>query len=149
MGHIFETHDDAIGTSTRSVGCVAALLPRISPKKAITNWYTKRRQENTAVSAVPDSKAEAEGKSARHVPFILEIGETPLDPVTTPILDADDAWSEMARRFHDAHQPATRAASDGNVPTSAQRNARAAIGAGRNARAAIGASSEVGRTASE
>jgi len=142
--HISETHDDAFETSTRSVGCVAALLPRIS----LTNWYTKRRQEKADAhasadtrfsirpsSAVSNSKARAEDKSARQAPFILEIGDT--DPVATPILDAEEAWSEMARRFHDAHPPAARAAS---VPTSAQRNARAAIGAQLT---------EVGRTLSQ
>jgi len=56
------THDDDSLEGARSVGCAAALLPRISAR-AITTWF--RRQEQAA----PNSHE-------RDAPFVLAIGST-------------------------------------------------------------------------
>ncbi|KAJ1483911.1 hypothetical protein T484DRAFT_1948988 [Baffinella frigidus] len=66
---VHAAHDDAFEATTRSVGCVSALLPRISAKA----WYRK------PVKSVPKSKAEH--ISATHAP--LKIDETSDPPVTT------------------------------------------------------------------
>ena len=60
------TYDDAFEGRTSSVGCAAALLPRISAK-AVATWF--RRQEK----GVSNSKAGVKS-STRDVPFVLEIG---------------------------------------------------------------------------
>jgi hypothetical protein len=75
MVHCSATHDDAFEGTTRSVGCTSALLPRISAK-AIARWF--RKVEKTV------SNSKAEPNSARHAPFVLEIGgstKTLLKPI--------------------------------------------------------------------
>ena len=88
------THDDDSPEVTRSVGCAAALLPRMSAK-AITTWF--RRQEQAA----PNSKTEC---NERDAPFVLEIGSTPSTRPSDPIDKAREGlptWFKTSdRRTH-------------------------------------------------
>ena len=64
------TCDDAFEGTTRSVGCAAVLLPRISVK-AVATWFHKQEK------AVSNSKAE----HTQDAPSVFEINMTWLDPV--------------------------------------------------------------------
>ena len=76
MGHSAATQDEAFDATTRSVGCVAALLPRISLK---ARWFRKEEQGVSArwsrkeEQAVSNSKAE---RSARNAPCVVETDRT-------------------------------------------------------------------------
>ncbi|KAJ1472969.1 hypothetical protein T484DRAFT_1752402 [Baffinella frigidus] len=133
MVHCSATHDDAFEATTRSVGCAAALLPRISAK-AIATWFRKEEK------AVSNRKAESNCATQRSV--VLEVDNTLLgmvdsrsgstgsnaELVKATSLSNDEVWAEMRKRFRVAHRvadaPATRASSDGGVVAPTQRNAR-------------------------
>lgn len=84
------THDDDSLEGTRSVGCAAALLPRISAK-AITTWF--RRQEQAA----PKSRTERNEVDAL---FVLKIGSTLSTRPSDPIDNAQEGhptWFKTSR----------------------------------------------------
>ncbi|KAJ1476969.1 hypothetical protein T484DRAFT_1750300 [Baffinella frigidus] len=86
----------------RSGGCAAAFLPfmrlKTSTWSEFKKWFTNRKEDKTV---------------AGRAPFLYKIGSGA--PVQLPLLDAHEAWDELARRFHNAHVPATRTMSQGDL----------------------------------
>ena len=119
MGHSTATQDEAFEATTRSVGCVAALLPRIS-LKAVAKWF--RQEEQAALNskqAVLNSKAE---RSARYAPCVVETDST--------LSDLLDSRSNAASAHREKQAAANRASIDaevlaGGVFAPVQRKARA------------------------
>ena len=89
MGHSAVTHDDALVATTSSVGCTAALLPRVS-LKTIVRWFHKEEKDAAA-------KGKRNSISTNDAPY-LEIDSTLAD-----LLD-DETWDLKRRRFKEAHR---------------------------------------------
>ncbi|KAJ1467221.1 hypothetical protein T484DRAFT_2027502 [Baffinella frigidus] len=117
MVHSLEIHDDDFEVTTRSVGCGSALLPQ----RLRVMWCSRLYRTNSSSQAADDSagpppsclKAESSGAPNK------DKGEM----VKTPTVEAQEAWTEMKRRFQVAHRfHATRASSDGVLFAPARRN---------------------------
>jgi len=84
MGHSAATHYHALEATPRSVGCGAALLPRIS-LKAIARCF---RKEEKAAAA---KKGKRNSISARNAPCFLEIDSTFADPLDSRSIAASES----------------------------------------------------------
>jgi hypothetical protein len=136
--------------TTRSVGCVAALLPRIR-LKAVAKWFRKEEQavvkskaESSAKNApfvietditlsnLLDSRSNAASGSAKSLSFCSEICSSAegqnIEEVKTSTRTNDETWAEMRRRFQNAHRneqaAGSRASIDGGVSAPVQQKAR-------------------------
>ncbi|KAJ1472966.1 hypothetical protein T484DRAFT_1913806 [Baffinella frigidus] len=112
MVHCSETHGDALEATTRSVGCAAALLPRISVK-AIATWFRKEKKVGGFRKEFMAVSNQAESNCAKDVPLILVISKTLSDLVDHP-------------PFCQEIESGTACKKDGDVKTPAQHSGRSA-----------------------
>ena len=104
---VYSTHND----SPHSVGCAAAFFPFTSlvrGNSSTTTWFRNSKEQRTIAGCAPVVGC---------APVINKIGSVAPDKqaVQSPLLNASEAWTELARRFRGAHLPATRARSEGYV----------------------------------
>jgi len=138
MGHSAATQDEAFDATTRSAGCAAALLPRIS-LKAIASWLRKeekaasiRKGKRNSISRARiapcggstladllDSRGRqgqrkciAASGSEQTLSFSVEICSASQngEEVQTSTLSNDETWAVLRRRFTDAHKDEKAAA---------------------------------------
>jgi len=105
------------------VGCAAAFLPLISLVRGNTSttaWFSNRKEQRTIAGCAPvvhTINRKEHWTIAGHAPVVHKIGSVAPDQqaVQPPLLNASEAWTELARRFRSAHLPATRAMSEAHV----------------------------------
>ncbi|KAJ1465522.1 hypothetical protein T484DRAFT_2027834 [Baffinella frigidus] len=122
MVHCSATHGDALEATTRSVGCAAALLPRISAK-AIATWFRKEKKVGGVrkeVVAVSNSKAES--NCAKDAPLILVISKTLSDLVDHPPCCQEIESGTACKKDGDVKTPAQRSGSGVRVANNNTKN---------------------------
>jgi hypothetical protein len=133
MGHSAAIQDEAFDATTRSVGCAAALLPRLS-LKVIARWSRKeekaaaikkgKRNSASRARVAPCGgrtlaellypRSIADSGSGKTNSFSIEICSSAAsqngEEVQSSTLSNDETWAVMRRRFTDAHKEEKAAA---------------------------------------
>ena len=123
MGHSAATQDEAFEATTRSVGCVVALLPRISLK---ARWFRKEEQGVSARWSRKEEQVESNSKaerSASHAPCVVETDSTLsdlLDSRSNAASDSAKTLSFFTRRSNAASDSAKTLSDCSEISSSAE-----------------------------